>query len=179
MLRRTSPYAAHLPEDIFLNYVLHPRVNEEELSDCRRAMYDELSPLLAGLPEYQAAVRVNYWNVSQVTYRLTDDRTISAAAAWRCGFGRCGEESTFAVNAYRAVGIPARQIYTPRWAHCDDNHAWVEVWVDGSWHFLGAVSRRRLWTGAGSQRRQPGPCCCIPGALETPWGRKLFPEAAW
>ena len=75
---------------------------------------------------------------SQVTYRLTDDRTISAAAAWRCGFGRCGEESTFAVNAYRAVGIPARQIYTPRWAHCDDNHAWVEVWVDGSWHFLGA-----------------------------------------
>lgn len=138
MLRRTSPYAAHLPEDIFLNYVLHPRVNEEELSDCRRAMYDELSPLLAGLPEYQAAVRVNYWNASQVTYRLTDDRTISAAAAWRCGFGRCGEESTFAVNAYRAVGIPARQIYTPRWAHCDDNHAWVEVWVDGSWHFLGA-----------------------------------------
>lgn len=138
MLRRTSPYAAHLPEDIFLNYVLHPRVNEEELSDCRRVMYDELSPLLAGLPEYQAAVRVNYWNASQVTYRLTDDRTISAAAAWRSGFGRCGEESTFAVNAYRAVGIPARQIYTPRWAHCDDNHAWVEVWVDGSWHFLGA-----------------------------------------
>ena len=138
MLRRTCPYAARLPEDIFLNYVLHPRVNEEELSDCRRAMYDELSPLLAGLPEYQAAVRVNYWNASQVTYRLTDDRTISAAAAWRCGFGRCGEESTFAVNAYRAVGIPARQIYTPRWAHCDDNHAWVEVWVDGSWHFLGA-----------------------------------------
>ena len=138
MLRRTSPYTARLPEDIFLNYVLHPRVNEEELSDCRRAMYDELSPLLAGLPEYQAAVRVNYWNASQVTYRLTDDRTISAAAAWRCGFGRCGEESTFAVNAYRAVGIPARQIYTPRWAHCDDNHAWVEVWVDGSWHFLGA-----------------------------------------
>ena len=38
MLRRTSPYAAHLPEDIFLNHVLHPRVNEEELSDCRRAM---------------------------------------------------------------------------------------------------------------------------------------------
>ena len=110
MLRRACPYAAHLPEDIFLNYVLHPRVNEEELSDCRRAMYDELSPLLAGLPEYQAAIRVNYWNASQVTYRLTDDRTISAAAAWRCGFGRCGEESTFAVNAYRAVGIPARVI---------------------------------------------------------------------
>lgn len=36
------------------------------------------------------------------------------------------------------VGIPARQCYVPRWAHCDDNHAWVEVWADGDWHYLGA-----------------------------------------
>jgi hypothetical protein len=34
--------------------------------------------------------------------------------------------------------IPARQVYTPRWAHCDDNHAWVEAYVDGEWYFLGA-----------------------------------------
>ena len=38
----------------------------------------------------------------------------------------------------RSVGIPARQVYTPRWAHTDDNHAWVEAWVDGKWYFLGA-----------------------------------------
>lgn len=57
---------------------------------------------------------------------------------YRSGKGRCGEESTFAVTAYRSVGIAARQVYTPRWAHCDDNHAWVEVFVDGEWHFLGA-----------------------------------------
>jgi hypothetical protein len=38
----------------------------------------------------------------------------------------------------RAAGIPARQCYTPRWAHTDDNHAWVEVWLDGNWHYLGA-----------------------------------------
>jgi hypothetical protein len=36
------------------------------------------------------------------------------------------------------VGIPARQVYTPRWAHTDSNHAWVEAWVDGEWCFLGA-----------------------------------------
>lgn len=52
--------------------------------------------------------------------------------------GRCGEESTFTVAALRAVGIPARQVYTPRWAHTDDNHAWVEAWADGKWYFLGA-----------------------------------------
>ena len=36
------------------------------------------------------------------------------------------------------MGIPARQVYVPRWSHCDDNHAWVEVWCDGDWHYLGA-----------------------------------------
>lgn len=56
----------------------------------------------------------------------------------RSAIGRCGEESTFTVSALRAIGIPARQVYTPRWAHTDDNHAWVEVWVDGMWYFLGA-----------------------------------------
>ena len=40
--------------------------------------------------------------------------------------------------ALRSVGIPARQVYTPRWAHTDDNHAWVEAWADGKWYFLGA-----------------------------------------
>jgi len=38
----------------------------------------------------------------------------------------------------RAVGIPARQVYTPRWAHTDDNHAWIEVWTGDRWHFMGA-----------------------------------------
>ena len=42
------------------------------------------------------------------------------------------------VAALRSVGIPARQVYTPRWAHTDDNHAWVEAWADGKWYFLGA-----------------------------------------
>ena len=59
-------------------------------------------------------------------------------ATVRRGVGRCGEESVLTVAALRAAGIPARQVYTPRWAHTDDNHAWVEVWVDGKWHFLGA-----------------------------------------
>ena len=36
------------------------------------------------------------------------------------------------------ICIPARQVYTPRWAHTDDNHAWVEAWADGHWYFFGA-----------------------------------------
>lgn len=58
--------------------------------------------------------------------------------AYRSGKGRCGEESVFAVTVFRSLGIPARQVYAPLWSHCDDNHAWVEVYVNGEWRFLGA-----------------------------------------
>ncbi|MCI8419352.1 MAG: transglutaminase domain-containing protein, partial [Oscillospiraceae bacterium] len=137
-LRESSPFARDLPEELFLNYVLHIRVNEEELCDCRRLFFDQLWDRVKPLSPRDAVIEVNYWNAEQVMYQSTDERTISALGACQSGYGRCGEESAFGVNAFRSVGIPARQIYTPRWAHCDDNHAWVEVWCDGGWHFLGA-----------------------------------------
>ncbi len=155
-LRKRLPSVRALPEQLFLNYVLHPRVNEEELSDCRGRMYAQLAGKIQGLPTEKAILAVNEWNAEQVCYRATDERTISALGAWRSGFGRCGEESTFAVNALRAAGIPARQVYTPRWAHCDDNHAWVEAFCNGAWHYLGAcepepVLDRGWFTGAASR----------------------------
>lgn len=137
-LRENSPFASEIPEDIFLNYVLHIRVNEEELCDCRQFFYGLLKDRVNGLSMHDAVIETNYWNAENVMYQATDGRTISALGAFYSAYGRCGEESAFGVNVYRAVGIPARQIYTPRWAHCDDNHAWVEVWCDGAWHFLGA-----------------------------------------
>lgn len=76
------------------------------------------------LSMHDAIIEANYWNAENVMYQATDSRTISALGAYYSAYGRCGEESAFGVNVYRAIGIPARQIYTPRWAHCDDNHAW-------------------------------------------------------
>lgn len=81
---------------------------------------------------------INYWCSREGTYKSTDNRTLSALMFYKRGYGRCGEESVFAVNAMRSMGIPCRQIYAPRWAHCEDNHAWIEVYVGGSWQFLGA-----------------------------------------
>ena len=138
MLRETSPFAKDLPEDIFLNYVLHIRVNEEELCDCRKLFHSLLADRVNHLSMHDAIIEANYWNCENVMYQLTDIRTISALGAYNSAYGRCGEESNFGVNVFRAIGIPARQIYTPRWAHCDDNHAWVEVYCDGNWYFLGA-----------------------------------------
>lgn len=151
-----SPSVRALPEQLFLNYVLHPRVNEEELCDCRGVFYAQLAERIQGLSACEAILAINAWNAEQVCYRSTDGRTISALGAQRSGFGRCGEESTFAVNALRAAGIPARQVYTPRWAHCDDNHAWGEAFCDGAWHYLGACEPepeldRGWFTGAASR----------------------------
>ena len=155
-LREQSPLVRELPEPLFLEYVLHPRVNEEELCDCRSFFYTQIRERIEGLSAHDAILAINEWNAEQVCYRATDERTISALGAWRSGFGRCGEESTFAVNVLRAAGIPARQVYTPRWAHCDDNHAWVEAYCDGAWHFLGACEPeetldRGWFTGAASR----------------------------
>jgi transglutaminase-like putative cysteine protease len=100
--------------------------------------FAELKDRIKKLPMKDAVLEVNHWCHEKVTYRGSDGRTSSPLASVRTAWGRCGEESTFTVAALRSVGIPARQCYTPRWAHCDDNHAWVEVWVDGKWHFIGA-----------------------------------------
>lgn len=127
-----------VPEDIFRHFVLVYRVNNENLDTARMFIFNEIKDRIKDMSMYDAALEVNHWCHEKVCYRASDSRTSAPLATIRTSFGRCGEESTFTVTALRAVGIPARQCYTPRWAHTDDNHAWVEVWVDGKWYFLGA-----------------------------------------
>ena len=127
-----------VPEDIFRHFVLVYRVNNENLDTARMFIFNEIKDRIKDMSMYDAALEVNHWCHEKVCYRPSDARTSAPLASIRTSFGRCGEESTFTVTALRAVGIPARQCYTPRWAHTDDNHAWVEVWVDGKWYFLGA-----------------------------------------
>ncbi|MBQ6742356.1 MAG: transglutaminase domain-containing protein [Bacteroidales bacterium] len=136
--REEMPWGKDVPEDIFRHFVLVYRVNNENLDTARMVFYRELKDRVKGLSMEEAALEVNHWCHEHVAYRASDSRTSAPLATMRTSLGRCGEESTFTVTAMRAVGIPARQCYTPRWAHCDDNHAWVEVYVDGEWKFLGA-----------------------------------------
>ena len=136
--RETFSWGKEVPEDIFRHFVLVYRVNNENLDSARQVFFEELKPRIENMTMYDAALEVNHWCHEKVAYRPSDSRTSAPLATVRTALGRCGEESTFTVTALRAVGIPARQCYTPRWAHTDDNHAWVEVWVDGKWHFLGA-----------------------------------------
>ncbi len=136
--RREMPWGKSVPQREWQHFVLPVRVNNENLDTFRTAKYEELKRRIEGLSMREAVLEVNHWCHEYVTYRPSDIRTSSPLASMRSAIGRCGEESTFTVAALRTVGIPARQVYTPRWAHTDDNHAWVEAWVDGEWYFLGA-----------------------------------------
>ncbi len=142
----TPDYLCRRPEqrDLLLwHYLLAIRVNEEtpypeDLAYLQQELQQAL-PQEAYKSGSNLALAVNAWLTQQIYYEPTDSRTLGALATlWR-GRGRCGEESTLLVRALRAVGLPARQCYVPRWLHMDDNHAWVEVWADGAWHHMGAA----------------------------------------
>ena len=136
--RHEMPWGEKVPGREWRHFVLPLRVNNEDLDSFRIVYYDELRERVKDKTMYGAVLEVNHWCHEHVSYQPSDSRTSSPMNTLRSAIGRCGEESTFTVSALRTIGIPARQVYTPRWAHTDDNHAWVEAWVDGRWYFLGA-----------------------------------------
>ena len=136
--RKEMTWGATVPYEIFLHFVLPQRVNNENLDSFRLVYSDEISRRISGLDARAAALEINHWCHEKVAYQPADSRTSAPMATILSARGRCGEESTFTVSALRAAGLPARQVYTPRWAHSDDNHAWIEVWIDGAWHYMGA-----------------------------------------
>ncbi len=137
-IRNSVPWGKDVPDDLFLHFVLPYRVNNENIEDSRDLLFDQLYDRVKDLTLTDAILETNYWCHEKATYTGNDIRTVSPLTLMRTTLGRCGEQSTLAVAALRSLSIPARQCYTPRWAHCDSNHAWVEAWADGQWHFLGA-----------------------------------------
>lgn len=156
MLRRDVPWCAALDEPTFVHFVAYPRINNEPITDCRPVFWRELAGRVRGKSAAEAVVEANYWCAEHATYQASDGRTLGPLGVLASGDGRCGEESTFLVTALRSIGIPARQLYVPWWAHCDDNHAWVEAHVDDGWHYLGACEPEealdRGWFTAASGR---------------------------
>ena len=136
--RKETKWGKDVPEEIFLHYVLPCRINNENLDSFRIVYYDEIFERVRQKEITEAALEINRWCHEKVSYMPADSRTSAPMSTILSARGRCGEESTFTVAALRTAGIPARQVYTPRWAHSDDNHAWVEIWIDGDWYYMGA-----------------------------------------
>jgi Transglutaminase-like enzymes, putative cysteine proteases len=139
-----TKWGKDIPEEVFLHYVLPCRINNENLDSFRITYYNELMERIKGRDIKEAALEINHWCHEKVSYQPSDDRTSAPMSTILSTRGRCGEESTFTVAALRTVGIPARQVYTPRWAHTDDNHAWVEIWINGQWFYMGACEPEPL-----------------------------------
>ena len=155
-VRAMLSWCADLPEAVFLRDVAYYRINSEKIELSGPFFFTQLLPLVEGKSLRAAVLEINYWCARHAAYAASDGRTASPMTVYRSGRGRCGEESTFLVAALRSVGIAARQVYTPRWAHCDDNHAWVEAYVDGKWNFLGACEPEEVlnrgWFAAAASR---------------------------
>ena len=137
MLRETMPWTKALEEDTFLCYVASYRVFKEPIVDCREFFYEQLSGEIAGKSLTEAALLVNKWCGQQATYASTDQREASPLGMYNGGGGRCGEEANFAVNVLRSVGIPAR-VCNVDWTVVMDGHAFPQVLVEDTWHFMGA-----------------------------------------
>lgn len=136
--RNMTSWGKNIPGEVFLHFVIPIRVNNENLELYCEPIFDEVFNRVKDMSMDEAILEINHWCHEKATYVGSDMRTIAPLTLMKNGLGRCGEESTFTVSALRSLSIPSRQCYTPRWAHCNDNHAWVEAWADGKWYFLGA-----------------------------------------
>ena len=128
-----------IPEEVYRHFVLPHRVTQEPfVRGWRERFFEELTPRVEGLSMEEAALEVNHWCHEKATFKSTTRRHQDPLTTIRAGYGRCGEETILGVAALRSVGIPARSAATLFWPHRDNNHAWVEVWVDCRWRYLGA-----------------------------------------
>ncbi len=145
--RETFIYASEISMEDFFHYVLPYRVSQEPIENWRPFFYKKVKEI-AGDAETisEAAKAIWEWTGSCARYKPTQWRDQGPFETLKSGYGRCEELMIFYIDAFRAAGIPARQAYTPYWAHCDDNHAWTERFDDdGNWHTgEGAAKRAAL-----------------------------------
>ncbi|MFP4460146.1 MAG: transglutaminase-like domain-containing protein [Candidatus Zixiibacteriota bacterium] len=136
--RNSLPWGKDCPKEIFYNYVLPHRNSQEPLEYWRCFLLEQLSPAIDTVDNaYDAAIAINYWCGERVDFQQTQRQDQGVFETLKSGYGRCEEMAIMYVCACRACGIPARSAWTPYWTHSDNNHAWVEVYVNGKWHYTG------------------------------------------
>lgn len=137
--REEFPWGDDYSDEMFYLYVLPHRVSQEPIVNFRKFFYDALKDRLKDCETLtEAALEVNKYSDELVGFKPTQRRDQGPFETLKSGYGRCEEMMIFYMDAARSVGIPVRHAWTPYWAHCDNNHAWVEVWTGERWSYLGA-----------------------------------------
>jgi hypothetical protein len=157
LARRSMPWGAGLPWDIFLHFVLPHRTSQEPFQAHRAMLFRELAPLCATAADMEEALsRVGAWCAARAQYRPTSRRDLGVVSVLEAGWGRCEETNILFMAAARAVGLPVRQAMVPWWQHADGNHAWVEAWTGDGWKFLESGTEftelNRTWFAAQAPR---------------------------
>ncbi len=139
--RAEFPWAAAVPEDLFLNDVLPYAVLDETRESWRPDFLEKARGLVQGAATATEAVQAlnrGLFNLVKVHYHTGRKRpNQSPRESMDLGMATCTGLAIILVDACRAVGIPARAVGTPLWSNLRGNHTWVEIW-DGDWHFTGA-----------------------------------------
>jgi len=139
-VRSEMPYSAEYDTATWAHYVLAPRVSQEPLEPWRSYFYDELADRTRECGTLrEAIVAVKQWVWERIKFKQTQRRDQGPLTTLKGIYGRCEELMTVEICAMRSVGVPARNAFCPWWAHCDNNHAWTEVYCDGVWQPSGTV----------------------------------------
>ena len=135
--REQFAWAQQLPEEVYLCDVLPYAVVDEVRDSWRKELYAIFAPEVEGCTTmYDAicAVNANIPRLTGVDYNTLREKTNqSPSESMRQGMASCTGLSILLVDAYRAVGIPARFVGTASWHDNRGNHSWTEVWLDGEW----------------------------------------------
>lgn len=135
--REKYEWAKALPKEVYQHDVLPFHVVDEVRDAWRKELYDMFAPAVDTCKTmYDAVCAVNA-NIPQLTgvhYNTKREKTNqSPKESMRQGMASCTGLAILLVDAYRAVGIPARFAGTASWHDNRGNHSWTEVWLDGQW----------------------------------------------
>ena len=135
--RNKYAWSQTLPEDVYLNDVLPYFVVDEVRDAWRKELYELFAPVVEecqSMEEALCAVNSNIPRLTGVDYNTLREKTNqSPRESMRQGMASCTGLSILLVDAYRAVGIPARFVGTVSWHDNRGTHSWTEVWLDGEW----------------------------------------------
>jgi transglutaminase-like putative cysteine protease len=135
--RAEFAWAREIPEALFVNDVAPYATLDEDREPIRSWMLERLRPVVAAAKDRREAIlAVNRAlpGIAKVVYstkRRAPNQCSSDSI--RQGVASCTGLSILLVDAFRAVGIPARIAGCATWVTVQGNHNWVEVW-DNGWH---------------------------------------------
>ncbi len=161
-VREQYPWAQALPEEVYLTDVLPYYVVDEVRDAWREELYTLFAPAVDTCSTLEEAIRAVNSHIPALTgvhYNTLREKTNqSPRESMRQGMASCTGLSILLVDAYRAVGIPARFVGTASWHDNRGNHSWTEVWLNGQWRvteYYFPSQLDHLWFMADASKANP------------------------